>query len=184
MSDPVVSSEEVPAAAPRVSLFYPPETDGHVGLVFDLWPMLHACGVDAVLDPPAAKRREDWPLRVRQELARADFVLVTASAEYRARAESAGATDPTAVPVSGSGVDEVRRVEVEAAQVRELLLGDPAKWFDRVPPGLLPRGGPEEVPGWLSTSSFFPRVQRVDVAGCEGLLRLLYWAGDAGDGRV
>jgi hypothetical protein len=71
-------------------------------------------GIDAVLDLPAAKRRQDWAVWMHRQVRRADFVLVVASPEYRRRSE--GDARP----------DEGRGVQWEAALIREEYYSDRA----------------------------------------------------------
>jgi hypothetical protein len=148
--------------APRVFLSYAHEPDGHDEQVRDLWVFLRSRGIDAVLDRPAAERRQDWPLWMAAELRRADYVLVIASPAYRVRAEGR------------AGFDEGRGVQYEAALIREKLYENREAWFGRIVPVLLAGRVSRDVPDWLGpfTSTTYA-VETIDDAGMEPLLRLL-----------
>jgi hypothetical protein len=123
------------------SCSYAHESDEHDDAVRDLWVLLRARGVDAVLDTPAAERRQDWPLWMADELRGCDYVVVVCSPEYRRRAEGRTAAD------------EGRGVPYEAFLIREMLYRDRDRWFGRILPVLLPGRGPDDVPDWLGPYS-------------------------------
>ncbi|MET0425365.1 MAG: SEFIR domain-containing protein [Actinoplanes sp.] len=143
----------------RVLLSYAHTTDHHGEAVALLWRVLRAAGVDARLDLTAAPERQEW---VAEQLRRAHFILVIASAEYRHRA------DGWAAPSQGPGV------QFEGALLRERYRDDRASWSRRILPVILPGESWAGIPEFLgpATSTTYP-VDEVSARGVEALLRVI-----------
>lgn len=144
---------------PRVFVSYAhgPDDDS----VRRFWEFLRTCGIDAILDLPAAEQRRDWPLWMGDQIRLADFILVIASPAYRARAE-------------GRSESEVGRgVQWEAGLIRDAFYRD-QHVLDRFVPVVLPGQSRDGVPDFLApvTSTVY-FVSEYTVAGMEPLLRLL-----------
>jgi hypothetical protein len=146
----------------RVLISYAHGDPEHEVLVRQFWAFLRAEGVDAVLDVAAAIQRQFWPQWMSEQIRRARFVLVAASAGYKQRAEGGG--------IAGAG----RGVRWEARQLQELLYADVAEGMRKVIPVVLPGGNSADIPDWL-----FPvggttyTVSEYTSEGADGLLRLL-----------
>lgn len=149
-------------AAVRVFISYAHDSAEHIERVRALWEFLRGCGIDAQLDLEAAGRRQDWAEWMEQELARADFVLVVASPQYKLRA--GGHTGPRV----GRGVRQ------ESVLLREWLYGDRPTWFPKILPVVLPGGNADDLPAFLQpASATVYRVAALSVPGAEELLRTL-----------
>ena len=148
--------------APVVFLSYAHEPPEHIDQVYELYKVLRHNGVDAVIDLAAAGERQDWTLWMTQQLHRADFVVVAASAAYKRRGE--GPEDPA----------DGRGLQPETALIRDLISEDHGSWIRRVVPVVLPGRSPKELPLWVGTysRSYFP-ITEITSAGCEQLVRLL-----------
>jgi hypothetical protein len=151
-----------PRRSPVVFISYAHESPTHIDEVRQLYFFLRDNGIDAVFDEVAAAQRQNWQLWMTQELGRADFVVVVASAEYKRRAEGQ-------VPAN-----EGRGLQQETAIIGEKLYRNRPEWTRRILPVLLPGHEPDEVPTWLGGySATNYRVASIDAAGCEQLLRAL-----------
>src|SRR3989337_1512065 len=80
-------------SSPQVFISYAHEDVKHMEHVRELWILLRRNGIDAVLDLPAAERRQDWAVWMHHQVRRAEFVLVVASPEYRRRSEGDASPD-------------------------------------------------------------------------------------------
>lgn len=148
--------------APKVFVSYAHESGEHKADVLELATFLRGAGIAAVLDVWSADERLDWYSWTIREMTAADFVVVVASARYRAIGD-------------GSGPDgEHRGVQSEAALLRELVYGDRATWLPKVLPVLLPGHTVNQIPLFLQphTASRYP-VTSFDTDGAEELLRVL-----------
>ncbi|MDQ3786932.1 MAG: TIR domain-containing protein [Actinomycetota bacterium] len=148
---------------PRVFVSYAHESGSHKEQVLALATFLRAAGVDAVLDQWSDDVRRDWYSWAIHEMTAADFVLVVASARYRASGDGAGP------------VDRNRGVQSEAALLRELVHADRATWLPKILPVLLPGHDVDEIPLFLQpySASRYP-VTSFDTAGAESLLRTIF----------
>lgn len=151
-----------PEPPTRVFISYAHEDDAHQAQVHALWILLRANGVDAILDLPAADRRQDWSLWMLRQVREADFILVVASQEYRRRGE--GESPP----------DVGRGVQWEAALIREEVYSDRQAAQRKYLPVLLPGKSAEDVPIWLgpNTGTCY-RIKEFTIAGAEELIRVL-----------
>lgn len=149
-------------SSPRVFISYAHEDVRHTEQVRELWILLRRNGINAVLDLPAADRRQDWALWMQRQVREADFVLVVASPEYRRRSE--GDARP----------DEGRGVQWEAALIREAYYSDRQAAQQRFLPVLLPGRSTKEIPEWLGphTGTSY-RVAEFTLTGAEELIRTL-----------
>ncbi|QIS10497.1 toll/interleukin-1 receptor domain-containing protein [Nocardia arthritidis] len=148
--------------AVRVFISYAKADRAHSDAVRNLWNFLRQNGIDARLDLPAAGRRQDWPVWMQREIEAADYVLVAASAAYRASSDRRAA--------NGAG----RGANYEAALLRELIYADREKWYGRILPVLLPGATADDIPVFLGPYSGSKyTVRDFTVAGAEKLLRVL-----------
>lgn len=124
--------------------------------------LLRAHGIEVGLDLDAAAVPRDWPLWMRDQLARADFVLVIASAAYKRRAEGGEA------PGVGLGASW------EGALIREYVYADRARALARVLPVVLPGWSRADIPDWLgpNTRTHYA-VSELTAAGAAPLLAYL-----------
>jgi TIR domain len=147
----------------RVLISYAQQVDspGHGESVQRLWVFLRECGIDARLDLPAARQRQDWALWMADQIREADFVLVIASPEYRERAEGR------------SGPDIGRGVQWEARLIRDAFYRDQGG-LDRFVPVVLPGEDIDGLPDFLgpATSTVY-YVSDFTVSGADALLRFL-----------
>ncbi|MCI0690172.1 MAG: CHAT domain-containing protein, partial [Sporichthyaceae bacterium] len=146
----------------QVFISYAHDDQEHETRVREFWTFLRTNGIDAILDLPAAERRQDWPLWMQDRAREARFVLVVASPAYRRRAEGEAAAD------------EGRGVQFEAALIRDEVYRDRAASLDRIVPVVLPGCSAGDIPAWLGphTTTHYV-VSEYTVAGAERLLRLL-----------
>lgn len=147
---------------PKVFVSYAHESDEHKAQVPAFATFLRKAGIEAVLDLWSTDARQDWYAWAIREMTAADFVLVVASARYRATGDGNG---PSAVN---------RGVQSEAALLRELVYTDRATWLPKVLPVLLPGHTLDHIPLFLQphTASHFP-VTAFDTTGTEQLLRVI-----------
>lgn len=154
----------------RVFISYAHASAEHVQAVRQLWLFLRSQGVDAKLDMSAAERPRDWALWILEQVRKADYVLVVASAAYRRRAE--GLATPA----------ESRGVPYEAALIREAMYADPAAARRKYLPVLLADGRVEDIPAFLGpTSATHYRVGGPTAAEMGPLLRLLTGAPESAE---
>lgn len=148
--------------APKAFVSYAHESDEHKAQVLAFATFLRKAGIEAVLDLWSTDARQDWYAWAIREMTEADFVLVVASARYRATGDGNG---PSAVN---------RGVQSEAALLRELVYTDRSTWLPKVLPVLLPGHTTDHIPLFLQphTASHFP-VTSFDTAGTEQLLRVI-----------
>ncbi|MFI7370688.1 TIR domain-containing protein [Actinoplanes sp. NPDC049668] len=148
----------------RTFISYAHDNPEHRSLVREFWFFLRKSGLDAWSDFESAERRLEWPRTMESELARAEFILIIASPEYRRRA----AADRPPGEIVGRGV------EYESAFIRDRIYHDRHRWFARVLPVVLPGGSTDDLPEFLlpRTSTVY-RVTDFSVAGAKGLLRVL-----------
>lgn len=125
----------------RVFVSYARQDARHRRMVRELCAFLHTLGVDIRSDELASHDRRDWSLWAIEEILAADFVLVVASAGYRARAEG--------VLPAGAGDG----VAGEAAFLRDRLAYDRRMWQRKILPVVLPGGRIDEIPLFLSPYS-------------------------------
>ncbi|MGH3907592.1 MAG: SEFIR domain-containing protein [Pseudonocardiaceae bacterium] len=146
----------------RVFISYAHDDAEHEDRVRQFWLFLRANGIDAVLDKPAAERRQDWSQWMLDQIRQARFVLVVASPAYRERAEGEAAPD------------EGRGVRWEAALIRQEVYADREAALQRFLPVVLPGCSPADIPVWLDreTGTHYA-VSDYTVPSAEGLLRLL-----------
>jgi hypothetical protein len=158
-----VVDQSYPARSRRVLISYAQQADfpGHGDAVHRLWVFLRECGINARLDLPAARQRQDWALWMADEIREADFVLVIASPEYRKRAEGR------------SGPDVGRGVQWEARLIRDAFYRD-QRGLDRFVPVVLPGEDIDGLPDFIApaTSTVY-HVSDFTVSGADTLLRLL-----------
>lgn len=162
-SGPASASAAGPeSSSPRVFISYAHEDVRHTEQVRELWILLRRNGIDAVLDLPAAERRQDWALWMHHQVRSSEFVLVVASPEYRRRSE--GDASP----------DEGRGVQWEAALIREAYYSDRPAAQRKFLPVLLPGRSTKEIPEWLgpNTGTSYP-VTEFTLTGAEELIRTL-----------
>lgn len=169
--------------APRVFVTYAHESWAHKEQVREFATFLRSeIGLDVHLDQWYDARRHDWSAWAVDQLARADFILVIASPEYRRRAD--GAAPP----------DVGRGSQFEAAIIRDNLTKNLRKETERVLPVVLPGRSVDDIPTFLnghSTTRF--HVEEFTRAGVAKLLAAITghgqypmpergpWPGPAGD---
>ena len=143
--------------APRVFVSYSHDSQQHKMAVLELATFLRTeIGLDVRLDLWDDGPRRDWSEWAIEQLARADFVLVIASPEYRRR------TNWDAQDDVGWGA------RFEAAIIRNNLTRNLRRETERVLPVLLPGRTIEDIPAFLnghSTTWFsVPETTRTGVA--------------------
>ncbi|MGH4023477.1 MAG: SEFIR domain-containing protein [Pseudonocardiaceae bacterium] len=121
----------------RVFISYAHDDAEHEDRVRRFWLFLRANGIDAVLDKPAAERRQDWSQWMLDQVHQARFVLVVASPAYREHAE--GQAPP----------DEGRGERWEAALIRQEVYADREAALERFLPVVLPGSASADIPIWL-----------------------------------
>lgn len=168
MTSPSGNESTLPAVAAsaepctRVFISYAHEDELHSDQVRALWIALRKNGIDAILDLPAADRRQDWPLWMLRQVRAAEFVLVIASPEYRRRGEG------DAPPGEGRGV------QWEAGLIREEFYSNRPEATKKFLPVLLPGRSVGDIPFWLGPSSGTSyKVNDLTLAGMEELIRVL-----------
>lgn len=147
---------------PKAFISYAHESGEHKADVLAFATFLREAGIEAVLDLWSADARQDWYSWTIREMTDADFVIVVASARYRAIGDGFG-------PNTGN-----RGVQSEAALLRELVYSDRATWLPKVLPVILPGQTTDHIPLFLQphTASHYP-VTSFDTAGAEQLLRVV-----------
>jgi hypothetical protein len=147
-------------AAPRVFVTYAHDTPEHKDLVEKFATFLRAgIGLDVHLDAWYDNVRRDWSLWATEHLREADFIVVIASPDYKARA------DGTAMPHEGRGS------QFETAIIRDNLTRDLRRETERVLPVVLPGRSIDEIPMFLnghSTTRY--HVEEFTEAGVADLL--------------
>lgn len=140
---------------------YAHESPEHSEAVMKLYALLHQYGIKATMDRPAARRRQDWPLWIGDQIREADHILMIASEAYRQRAQGQ------------SGKDEGRGVQWEARLIRDAFYKDQQD-LNRFVPVVLPGQTLDGVPDYLApaTSTVY-HVHDFTLAGVEELVRLL-----------
>ena len=134
---------------------------GHLDAVRLLWYLLRDAGVDARLDR-SVNERLDWDRWMRDEIDRADFVIVVGSAAYARRADR---------PPGPEGLG----VQAEVEMLRGRLYRERALWEPRVLPVLLPGHTVRDLPSFLSAPMirYFP-LEELTPRGIEELLRVIH----------
>ncbi|WP_309113150.1 SEFIR domain-containing protein [Saccharothrix sp.] len=148
-------------AAPRVLISYAKDHEHHIGRVVEFAGLLRRqAGIDVVLDLWDRTEHRDWSEWFAAELDAASYVLVVGSPEYRRLSDHPVASDTvTALQVS---------------MLKQRLYGDRDRWLRRVLPVVLPGGGPDELPDFLSPATVRPyAVPWISLAGVEELCRVL-----------
>jgi SAM-dependent methyltransferase len=125
----------------RVFISYAHDNAAHEDKVRRLCDALRRQGIDARIDLPAAAQRQDWPLWMLEEFMAAHYVLVTASPEYKRRAEG------RAPPGQGLGV------QWEAFLIRNEVYSHPQTALRRYFPVVLPGCAVDDIPLWLGPQS-------------------------------
>jgi SAM-dependent methyltransferase len=125
----------------RVFISYAHDSLAHDDKVLRFCNVLRSQGVDARIDIPAARQRQDWPLWMLNEFKVADFVLIIASPEYKRRAEGSAP--------KGEGLG----VQWEASLIRNEVYANPRKSLQRFVPIILPGCAAEDIPLWLGPHS-------------------------------
>jgi len=151
-----------PAHHPRVFVSYAHDSATHKRRVLRFCNLLIESGVDVRLDQWDVSSRRDWPLWASTQIHDADFVLVVASPMCRT------VGDGQAAPL------EHRGLQSEMRTLRELYYRDPATWFLKVLPVVLPGGSAADIPAFLqpTTAGHF-RIARFSANAAENLLRLM-----------
>lgn len=147
---------------PRVFISYAHDSDEHKNLVLRLGNLLRGHGVDAWLDSYDGDERRDWYAWMTDQIKGSDYVLVVASAGYRA---------------SGDGnapANRNRGVQAEAALLRELLHTDRPTWTRKLLPVILPGGSADQIPLFLQPwcADHYP-ILELSAPGMDGLLRTI-----------
>jgi len=146
----------------RVFISYAHDDAAHVERVRDFWLFLRRCGIDAIVDLPAADERQDWAQWMTRQVRDADRVLVIASLEYKRRAEG------------DAGPGEGRGVQWEARLIRDRFYADQQNGLQLVLPVVLPGGAADDLPLWLApASATWYQVADYTPGGAEDLLRVL-----------
>jgi hypothetical protein len=160
---PCKDSDVVAAFPVRVFISYAHDDAGHMAAVRQLWQLLRQMGFDATLDVVSDGPGQDWPSWAESQIESADFVVVVASARYRASA--AARTEP----------DSGRGVWWEARLIREMIYKDSGKEsLKRILPVVLPGHSQEELPGFLTPYGGKSYVIReMSTEGMAKLVRVL-----------
>jgi SAM-dependent methyltransferase len=125
----------------RVFISYAHDSLAHENKVVGLCDVLRLQGIDARIDVPAARERQDWPLWMLNEFKLADFVLIIASPEYKRRAEGSAP--------EGEGLG----VQWESLLIRNEVYANPRKALNRFVPVVLPGCSTDDIPLWLGPYS-------------------------------
>lgn len=160
----------------RVLISYAHGEEHEDSQVRRLWDLLRAEGIDARIDLTATNERRVWTEWMNAEIRSAHFVLVVASARYRALAEGED--------VPGLGVPW------ESRQLQELLYGNADRWLSKIVPVVLPGRSRADIPDWLlpaSATSY--SIKELTPDGVDDLVRMLtdqpkYVAGPLGRVRT
>ncbi|WP_314254456.1 TIR domain-containing protein [Streptomyces kutzneri] len=146
----------------KVFISYAHDDDEHKERVRDFWLFLRRMGVDAVIDLPAAERRQDWALWMSDAVEGARYIIVVASPAYKQRAEGKSAQR------TGLGV------QWEAALIRSRVYADREASLDRIIPVVLPGCSADDLPDWLGGLAVTHyAITEYSVFGADRLLRLL-----------
>jgi SAM-dependent methyltransferase len=125
----------------RVFISYAHDSLAHENNVIGLCDVLRRQGIDARIDVPAARQRQDWPLWMLNEFKVADFVLIIASPEYKRRAEGSAP--------QGEGLG----VQWEASLIRNEIYASPRTALQRFVPIVLQGYSADDLPLWLGPYS-------------------------------
>ena len=136
-----MSGAALPPSHLRVFISYAHDSLGHENKVISLCDVLRREGIDARIDVPAARQRQDWPLWMLNEFKVADFVLIIASPEYKRRAEGRAP--------QGEGLG----VQWESSLIRNEAYANPGKALQRFVPIILPGCSADDIPLWLGPYS-------------------------------
>jgi hypothetical protein len=163
---PSPSAPPVPAFSPTVFISYARDSAAHRDAVLAFGAFLRSQGINAVLDSWFAGDRRDWHAWTVAQMSQADYVVAVASPQYRMVGDGLGSAEVS------------RGVQSEAALLRELVIGDRARWLPKVLPVILPDGGRvgcvDDVPLFLqpATARCFP-LAALTVPAALDLLRVL-----------
>jgi SAM-dependent methyltransferase len=125
----------------RVFISYAHDSLTHDEKVLHFCNALRSQGIDARIDIPAAKQRQDWPLWMLNEFKAAAFVLIVASPEYKRRAEGRAP--------QGEGLG----VQWESSLIRNEAYANPRSALQRFVPIILPGCTVDDIPLWLGPYS-------------------------------
>ena len=147
---------------PQVFVSYAHDDEQHKDQVLWLARFLASRGIKVELDSWHTGRRLDWLAWATDQIARADYVIVIASARYRL------------VGDGNAAGDQNRGVQYETSVLRDFLYRDRDAWLPRLLPTVLPGHTLDELPVFLQPygASHFV-VDSISDAGLEELLRVL-----------
>lgn len=150
------------AAPARVFVSYAHDSLPHRRMVLRFCSLLRRLGVDVRVDEWDTDLRQDWFLWMIDQLSRADYVIVIASAQYRAAADGS------------LSADVHRGVQTESAVLRNFLYRDRATWTRKLLPVILPGRSVDEIPLFLQPycASHY-QIPKISSGGLKDLTRVL-----------